>query len=890
MIHPLPWERCSPGRRPRRSGAGTAAAAALFAAVLWSALTAPPARAADFPGPEAFFGHPMGADRRLVSYDEYLPYYHLLAERSDRVTIETLGKTVGGRDLVLVTVSSPENLAALDRYRRISARLNDPRGLSPAGIDSLVEAGKTVLFVSLNIHSTEIGSSQMGMEWVYRLATGGPETAAGALDDVIVLLVPSMNPDGQVMVTDWYRTHVGTAYEGSPLPRLYHPYAGHDDNRDWFMLNLPETRAVNDLLYHRWFPQIVLDEHQMGPRGPRIFVPPYADPLSGNVPPLVMRGADLIGAGMALDLEERGKAGVISGYSFDAYWPGGTRSTPWWKNTVGILTEVASPRIATPIDLDPAELKGGRKGLPEYRRQVNFPNPWSGGWWRLRDVVDYELIVSDSALRTAARHRRDFLANRARMALDAVGRGREESPAGFVIPAGQRDPGAASRLVDLLRENGLEVDRTLSPVMASGETLPAGSFVIPASQPFRPFLLEMMEPQVYPEVRQGPGTRAIYAPYDVTAWTLPELMGVETRALASLPEVSLAPVEGPTWTPPPPLPDAAQASWALTPTENDAYAAVFRLLAGGVPVSQALDSVRTPDGPLPPGAFLVTASSRVVAKALDGLRAHAFRPGPAATPGFRRRSLHLPRVGIYQSWLAPTDEGWTRFVLDGFGLPYTVLHNRDIQDQPLARRFDSIILPDQSLSELVDGREGGKAGPGERRPAPYAGGLGAAGVNALREFVQRGGTLVTLGDAAGLPIGEFDIPVRDAAKGVDRADLDVPGTLLRVEVDRAHPLGFGMPPEATVFVTRPPLLTTEPPGPEGNRKVVARFVAEDRVVASGWAVGAARLAGQPVLVETTLGRGRIVLFAFRPQFRGQTQGTYRMFLNALLDPAARPAR
>ena len=744
-----------------------------------------------------------------------------------------------------------------------------------------------MLFVSLNIHSTEIGSSQMGMEWVYRLATGGPETAAAALDDVIVLLVPSMNPDGQVMVTDWYRSRLGTPYEGTSPPRLYHPYAGHDDNRDWFMLNLPETRAVNDVLYHRWFPQIVLDEHQMGETGPRIFVPPYADPMADLVPPLVMRGADLIGANMALDLEGRGKSGVISGFSFDAYWPGGTRSTPWWKNTVGILTEVASPRIATPIHLDPAELQGGRKGLPEYRRQVNFPDPWPGGWWRLRDVVDYELIAGDSALRTAARHRRDFLANRARMALDAVRRGEGESPAGFIIPAGQRDPGAASRLVDLLRENGLEVYRAGASGAVAGEVVPAGSWVVPAAQPFRPFLLEMMEPHEYPEVRQGPGTPAVYAPYDVTAWCLPELLGVEARALPAVPDLPLTRIEGPAWTPPPPLPAANAAAWVLTPAENDAYAAVFRLLAGRTTVIQATDSLMTPDGPLPPGAFLVTTSSAEMNAALTGLRARAI--GPAAGPPPHHRTLHLPRVGIYQSWLAPTDEGWTRFVLDRAGLPYTVLHNGDIQGRSLTGRFDAVVLPDQSFAGLVDGRTRSES-EAEARPAPYAGGLGASGVTALREFVEGGGTLITLGEAAALPIKEFAIPVTDAAQGLGRADFDVPGTLLRAEVDLAHPLGFGMPSEAAVFVTGGPLLRTEPPGPESGRAVVARYAGADRVVADGWAVGKGRLAGMPAVVVTTLGEGKVVLFGFRPQFRGQTEGTYRMLLNALLDAAARPTR
>ncbi len=835
------------------------------------------------PGPADYFGHAMGADRRLVAYDDLLPYYELLAERSDRVQLERLGSSTEGRELVLVVVSSPENLARADRYRAIAARLHDPRGLDDAGLDSLVAEGKAILMVTLNIHATEIASSQMGPEWIHQLATGGPATPARFLDDVILLLVPSVNPDGQTLVTEWYRDHVNTPYEGCRAPRLGHPYAGHDNNRDWFMLNLVETRAVNRALYDRWYPQVLMDEHQMRRTGPRIFVPPYADPLSERVHPLIHRSAMLFGAGMAMDLEQRGKAGAIYGYAFDAYWPGGTRSTPWWKNTVGILTEVASARVASPIFIDPGELTGGRKGLPDYRAQVNFPHPWLGGWWRLRDIVDYELIVSNSALETAARHREDILRNRAVMARDAVTRGGER---GYVIPPRQRDPGTAVRLVEILAENGVSVFRAPRATQAGSRPVPAGSWYVPAAQPLEPFLAEMLEPVLYPEIRPDPDAVDILEPYDVTAWSLPDLMDVDVLTVDETPAEPPAAVAGPFWNETPVV-DGPGDTWALGPAANDAYAAVFRLLAAGETVHRTRLAIDDKGISWPPGTFLIPAEREDLLRALDGLRVTAHRVAPPPPDSSGLLSLRLPRVGLYQSWLAPIDEGWTRFVFDGAGLPYRVLHNEDMRSSRLADAFDVIVIPSQDRRGIVEGQRGKGDRGGPPMPPPYDEGLGAEGVAALSAFVQEGGTLVALGRAVELAARDLDLPVGLPAETRPRHELSTPGTMVRAVVDPTHPLGYGMPAEAILYHNQDLLLHTEPPPAGVERRVVARFEDEDRLLAGGWMAGARYLAGHPALVEASLGRGRVVLFAFRTQYRAQTLGTYRMLFNAVLEAGTR---
>jgi hypothetical protein len=851
-------------------------------AALWALVLTCPASSAvgaprELPAPETYFGHLPGADRTIIDYDQLVAYFKKLDEGSDRVELMHLGKTTEGRDFVMLAISTPENLANAAHYREVAAALDDPRGRSPEAIDRLVAEGKVILFVSLNIHSDEIAVSQMSPEWVYALATGGPESPARYLQDVIVLLVPSLNPDGQVMIANWYRKYLGTPYEGSDFPRLYHTYAGHDNNRDWFMLNLAETRLVNTALYHEWHPQVVVDEHQMGRNGPRIFVPPYTDPITETVHPLVHRETQLLGSEMAMALEQSGKSGVIYGYAFDAYWPGGTRSTPWWKNTIGILTETASTQLMTPVFVKPSELKGDAKGLSEYRAQVNFPHPWPGGWWRPRDIVDYALVVTNSALESCSSHREELLRNRATMSLDAVHLGKTEAPYAYVIPRDQWDPGAADKLVTLMLEHGVEVKRIPGETHAGDVTVPANSFVIPTAQPYRPFILEMLEPQSYPQVKSDEAGF-----YDVTAWTLPYLMGVTCNRIdvPVMARLEAAHVLNRVHEPSPDLP-----VWALSPRENNAYEVVARLLKKGQTVRQLTENTLGPSGQLEAGTFLTDAPSSEMSWAFRDIDLQRVDQEPRSAKAPRQRTLRLPRIGIYQSWLAATDEGWTRFVLDAFEFPYTVLHNQDIQAGQLRTRFDAIVLPDQTRDEIMEGRRAAASEDTSPSVPEFTGGLGHQGREALREFLHAGGTVIALGDASSFAIHELRAPVRDVTETLSRDEFSTPGTILRVSVNGNHPLGYGMPEHAFVYCTNDPVLAF-PAGRSPQGTIVLRFEDGPQVVASGWAGAPETLYGKGALVETSAGKGRMVLFGFRPQYRGQTQGTYRLLFNALLNSAA----
>ena len=823
------------------------------------------------PAPSEFLGFEVGADRKLADYKQISSYFKALAAASPRVEIEVLGKTTLGEEMFMAVISTPENLANKAKYKEIARKLADPRGLTSQQIDQLAHDGKSILLITCNIHSTEIGSSQMSMEWAYQLATTQDPEYLRRLNDSIVLLVPSLNPDGETMVTEWYRKYVGTKYEGGPMPYLYHHYVGHDDNRDWFMLTQIETKNVNHMVYHDWFPQFWLDEHQMGDTGPRIYIPPNADPVAKLVNPLVHRGNNLMGADMGWRLEEAGKSGVIFGYSFDAYWPGGTRNTGWWKNMYGVLTEVASARVASPIDVTPDELQGGTKGLITYEQQINFPNPWPGGTWRLRDIMDYELIVSSAALETVTKYRQELLRGVASMASAAVATA--DPQVCWRIPVeDQRDPVTAARLVALLLEHGIVVH----------ESSDGKSFLVPTAQPYGRFVDEMMGIQRYPEVRPAPNS-GILEPYDVAAWSLPLMMGVSADRVAVRPDQlsSSRVLKDPQW-PAGGLPSSSGKYFSIAAHENNIFALANEMQAAGGQVFLA-PSQKPNEAP----EFIFAAHSQLAANAEKlHLKLVARSDLPSAAT-----QLKPVRLGIYKSFLGPIDEGWTRFLLDQYGFKYKSIENKEMRAGNLNSSYDAILLPDQSREAIVEGRETRFGGGGEV-PPEYSGGIGKEGLHALREFVDKGGTLITLANASDVLIGEdFSLPVRNALASQAgpggrtatlTGDFNVPGSLLRVYLDTSHPVAAGMPHEINAFVDSPIAFQTSVPPPDVQRSVIAWYPDDAKdILVSGYAHGAERLQRKAAAVAFQRGKGKVVMFGFRVQHRAQMDGTYQLLFNAI---------
>jgi hypothetical protein len=837
--------------------------ALVFALLFFAGVTV---RAAAIPSPSEFLGLELGADRTLADYRQIASYFRALDAASPRVEVEVLGKTTLGEDLFLALISSERNVANKRRLQEIARRLADPRGLGEDEAAALTREGKVVLMITCNIHASEIGASQMAMEWAHALATAEDARTKKWLDDVVLLLLPSINPDGQIMETEWYRKNLGTRYEGSRMPWLYHHYVGHDNNRDWYMLTQKETKAVSRAVYHEWFPQVWLDEHQMGSTGPRIFVPPYSEPVSPAIHPLVWRDVNLIGANMAFRLEQAGKSGVIYGYVFDAYWPGGTKNTAWWKNVSGLLTEVASTRLATPVRIEPNELSGGGKGLVQYGPQTNFPNPWPGGWWRLRDIMDYERIASDAILEVCSERREDFLRNaltRARASIATFG-----SKDAWRIPAAQADAAGAARLAALMVEHNVEVRADAS-----------GDVYIPLAQPYGRFVEEMLAVQRYPETKLVPG-KEIVRPYDVAAWTLPLMMGVRAER-ATLAE-GLAP-----WTP----------AAARVPTEGDAFALapgspenaklVNAALRGKAIVRIARAAVKLGGREWPAGTVFLDAAAGKAAAGKAG-------PGQTWTPvgsiPAAAEALAAPRVGLYKPWAASMDEGWTRFILEQYGFEPKSLDNKTIRAGNLGAAFDAIVLPDLGKEVIATGKP--KRDEGAMRyllelPPEYAGGLEKEGAKALKEFVAGGGTIVALATSAEYVIDELELPVRNALARAAQ-DFSCPGSLLRARVVPGHPVTYGLPEEVAVFVDDALAFDTTLPGPEMERWVLASYPAAPAdVLLSGWMRGEDLIARKAAVVALTSGKGKVVLLGFRAQHRAQTPGTFPFLFNALYWSTAR---
>ncbi len=828
----------------------------LIAAVLVS--LAATARAATLPTPSSFLGMNVGADRTVADYRQILAYFKALDAASPLLEVEILGKTTLGEDLFLAAISSESNLANKKRLQEIARRIADPRGLTEAEADALVREGKVFLLITCNIHASEIGASQMAMEWAHALVTAEDEETKQRLDDVVLLLMPSINPDGQIMETEWYRKNLGTKYEGGRMPWLYHHYVGHDNNRDWFMLTQKETRVVSRAVYHEWLPQVWLDEHQMGATGPRIFTPPYAEPVDPDIHPLVWRDVNLIGANMDFRLEQAGKSGVIYGAIFDAYWPGGTKNTAWWKNISGLLTEVASVRLATPVRIERNELSGGGKGLVEYGTQTNFPNPWPGGTWRLRDIMDYERIVSDAILETCSERRADFLKNALARARAAVA---TFAPAdAFRIPAAQPDAAGAARLAALLDEHGVELKAAAN-----------GDVWVPLAQPYGRFVNELLTPQRYPETKLVPG-KDIVRPYDVSAWTLPLMMGVSVERAALPP--GLAP-----WKAAAPQLSLEGASFALLPGSPETARLVNAGLRGGA-ARVARAAVVAGGREWPAGTvFLDAAAAKAAAaKAVAGQSWTPVGSVPATL-----EPLRAPRVGIYKPWAASMDEGWTRFVLEQYGFEPKTLDNKAVKAGNLNAAFDVVVLPDLSREVIATGkpkRDEGAMRYSPEFPPEYAGGLEKEGASALKDFVEKGGTIVALSSATEYVIDELSLPVRN---GLGRSsDFAIAGSILRAEVASGHPVTDGLPAEVAVFQDEALAFDTTSPGPEMERRVLATYpAAHQDVLLSGWIRGEEAIARKAAAVALTYGKGRVVLLGFRAQHRAQTSGTFPFLFNAL---------
>lgn len=834
---------------------------------------------AGIPSPDDFLKFPIGADRKLADYHQIVDYFELLDQQSQKLKLVNLGKTTENNDMVLAIISSDANMSQLDKYQQISQKLAHPASIDENELEQLISDGKAIAFITNNIHSTEIGASQMCMEFAYELLTRTDDEVQFYLDNVILLLMPSANPDGQLMVTDWYRKWVGTKYEGGSMPWLYHKYVGHDTNRDFFMLNQKESKLINRVMSQTWFPQVHLDEHQMGSSGPRMFVPPYKDPMSPNLSPILMRLEALYGSNMSFRLEEGGKSGVIDSWAFDSYWPGGTR-TAAWKNIVSLLTEMASCRIASPIFIDPVELSAGRKGLVDYKQQVNFPNPWPGGWWRLRDIIDYELIASYSFLETTAKFREDILRAFYTMNLESIEKGKIEPPYAFVLPTQQHDAITTAKLVEILIEHGIDVFQADEQFVCEGKIFDAGSFVVPLAQPLRPFINELMDIQQFPEIRLSSDGDPL-PPYDVTAWSLPIQMGVNCQKLnnpftAKMTELDKAPYQTHQ------VASTSQYGYAISRQFNNTSIAINRLLKKKIKVSVATQGFTDSGKTFPPGTILISEKNAV--ENLKNLANEFYlpiHPMQGSLPD-NLKQLKPVRLGVYKPWQASMDEGWTRWLLEQYEFDIVSVDNAMIKKGDLNKNFDVLLFADIRKGTIINPSPEGGSSAKYYRPMPnqYEGGIGKEGVKNLKSFVQKGGTLITLDGSCELPIDEFPLPASNTIDNISRNSFSAPGVMVKMTVDTSHPIGWGMPETFAGFISRSPAFRASSGFDGVERTIVARYPDEPLLI-SGWIKGEEYLRRKASIVDFKFGEGNVVLLGFRVQHRAQPHGTFKLLFNSI---------
>jgi hypothetical protein len=849
--------------------------------------------------PEEEFGFKLGQDRKLADWVQLTAYYKKLSKESDRIRYEELGKTTEGRPFIAVTISAPENLAHLNHYLDIQRRLADPRITTPEQAKQLIAEAKTILAVTANIHSTEIASSQSVALFAYKLATDNDPRTQSILHNVIIVLVPSQNPDGEQLVVDWYKKYLGTPYEGAQPPVIWHHYTGHDDNRDWATFTQVETRLTVEKVLNRWHPEILYDMHQQGADAARIYVPPFVDPSDPNIDPLIISSINALGSNTALEISQTGKTGVLSYGVYDFWSP--LRDYISLHNGLRILTESASANIASPIYV-PFDRLGRGIGYDSKVATWNFPNPWKGGWWRLGDIVNYQEDAFFSIANDAATFRERYLNNFYTIGVNAVTRSRGQ-PYARVIPSDQVDPVVAARLVNTLRTGDVEVQRATAPFTANGKHFAAGSYIVPLGQPFAAFAKSVLEIQHYPNIAQYPGG-PLQRPYDVTAQTLPLLFGVKAVEVKDKFDASAEPVTKAT-----PVPGHFEGhssnGYLIGDATNSSLYGVFSLLAQNAQVYRLTATSS-------PGTIYIPAQPGIDEKLTKLAADFSLDIKPAAsTPSGSALLLKLPRIGLYQSWVPSMDEGWTRFIFDQNHIPYTRLVDAEIRKGDLQQKFDVIILPDNSARAITSGSRGfgegeptaatrandAQAGGRGRRttttagddatappqtPPEFTGGLGSVGISALNAFANNGGTIITFNHASEVYAKKGGV-IENALDTIDRSKFYVPGSILQVSVDTKNPIAYGSTPTVPIFYENGPLFHVNADGTS-----IASFDT-DAPLLSGWVQGGNFLNGTSVIAQQNVGKGHLILFGFRPQYRAISEVTYKFLFNALLYSASQAA-
>ncbi|HXF41329.1 MAG TPA: M14 metallopeptidase family protein [Blastocatellia bacterium] len=915
--------------------------------------------------PKEQLGFNFGDDYQLANYAQLVDYWKKLAAQSDRMKLVEIGHSAEGRTMIMAIITAPENHKKLDRYKEIARRLATAEGLTDEQARALASEGKAVVWVDGGLHATEVLGAQQLMELVYQMVSMNDPETLRILKDVILLATP-VNPDGLDLVSNWYmREQDPLKRSTAGLPRLYQKYIGHDNNRDFYMSNQPETEAINHVFFHEWFPQIVYNHHQTGPAGTVLFAPPFRDPFNYYFDPLIPLGIDLVGAAMHSRFVAENKPGATmrSGSSYSTWWNGGLRTVTYFHNMIGLLTEsIGNP---TPIEIPFFLQRQLAKG--------DFPYPVAPQKWHFRQSIDYSITANRAVLDLASKHREDFLFNIYRMGRNSIdrgsrdywtitpkniaevqaqvtkdipqaagtgpeGQGRRAAPAagdaapaadspqsfggqgrglpmkyyemlhapdkrdprGFIIPSDQPDFLTAIKFINTLVKTGITIHRATSSFTVSGKTYPAGSFVVKTAQAFRPHILDMFEPQDHPDDIPYPGG-APTPPYDNAGYTVAYQMGIVFDRILDGFDGPFEKINGLVKPWPGKVNNVANASgFLLDHRVNDSIIAVNRLLASGEEVYWLKEGIKTGSKAYGPGAIFIPAKPSTLSKlqklAEDiGLSFDAV----ASKPSGEAYKLRALRIGLWDRYGGSMPSGWVRWLLEQYEFPFTVVYPPSLDSGNLASKFDVLIFVDGGIP-LRDGRGGAAGGGGgfggpidpQSIPAEFRDRLGnvtvAKTVPKLREFLEAGGSILTIGSSTslgyntGLPIANALMEKQQdgSERALPREKYYIPGSILQVRVDNTNPLAYGMSEKLDVFFDNSPVFRFRPEASMTGVKPVAWFDS-DKPLRSGWAWGQKYLQDGVAVAEARVGKGKLFLFGPEITFRGQPHGTFKFLFNGI---------
>lgn len=843
--------------------------------------------------PKQFLGHDVGDDYWLANYQQLSDYWKKVDSESDRVQVVSIGKTEEGRDQLMAIISDPANMRQLPRYRDMARKLALGQA-TPQEAEQMARDGKAVIWIDGGLHATEVLGAQQLIETVYRLASRNDEETKRILSDCIVLVVHA-NPDGMALVSDWYmRMENPRDRSTSGIPRLYQKYVGHDNNRDFYANTQSETLNMNRVLYREWYPQIMYNHHQTAPAGTIIFAPPFRGPFNYHVDPLVQVTTDMVGMAMHTRFIGEGKPGAVmrNAASYQTWWNGGLRTTAYFHNMVGILTEAFGSPNPSRIAFNSSRL------VPT----TDVPFPVEPQEWKFAQSIEYELTANYAILDYASRYRSQLLKNAYVMATNAIAKGKKDTwtlypdrmgkarsmqeyqrPANrdakaYVIPSNQADFPTAVAFVNALIRVGIEAHTAPQAFEAGGKQYPAGSIVIKCDQAYRAHVLDMFEPQDYPNDFQFAGGPPI-PPYDNAGYTLAYTMGVQFDRMLEPVTARLNPVIGLAKPPAAAFPMNARVGYRLNARVNQSFVAVNKLLQQGAGVQRSADGFFVP--------YTQTSSGILAQAAAEGLRVESLNTAPIGP-----MPVVKARIALWDRYGGSMTSGWTRWLLEQFAFDFDVVYPPEIDGGKLSN-YDVLILPSDAS---IGGRSGGGSAD-QTIPAEWRNRRGSmtteASLPKIKEFLEKGGTVVAVGDAGAIA-RLLNVPVADAlvetvngtVRRLPREKFYIPTSVLRAHVDNKMPSTWGMPAEVDVVFSTSPVYKLQPEAANAGVKRLLWFEGKTPL-RSGWAWGQAYLEGGVAAFEAPIGKGKLLVFGPEITFRAQPHGTFKLLFNALYTGSSR---